>query len=254
MALPLVSRRSFGLHWTSDLFGPVPVWSSEPSTSAIETISLRHVQGDSASVKFHAGGAFNKLYTVTISSSNEAVKEPRSFIFRATLPVEPFYKTASEVATLRYLARRTSVPVPGVIAYDCTVENELGFEWIMMEKIEGVVLGDLWKGLELSTKETIVEAVGQLIKELRDKCRFDALGSLYLRKDLLEEDLKKAVATDEEEFVIGPMVTTFFFAGKRKQIIEKNLGPYRNDEEFMCALTEVELEDMKLLQQATTGG
>lgn len=240
-----------GLRWTADLFGPVPVWSKTPYIPTIESLSRRYLGADNLSVNFFAGGAFNKLYSITVSSNTST--ETKSYIFRVALPVEPFYKTASEIATLRYLRRQTSIPVPEVIAYNCTVENELGFEWILMEKIPGVSLGEVWGNLNLSTKKIVAECIGQYTKQLREKCRFDAIGSLYQRTELSGEDAKTAVATGHHDFVIGPVVTTFFFAGKRKALVERNRGPYRSDREYILALTQVELEDMKLLQKLTAG-
>ncbi|KAG0133078.1 phosphotransferase enzyme family-domain-containing protein [Tuber indicum] len=236
---------AFGLRWKSNLFGPVPAWAATPNISTIEALSRQHLRADDLSVKFLAGGAFNKVYLITVSSNTP--KDRKSYIFRVTLPVEPFYKTASEVATLRLLRQRTSLPVPEVFAYDCTTQNELGFEWIIMEKIPGVCLGEVWRDLSLERKTIVVERLGQLLKELRGKCRFDAIGSLYQRAELSEADLKVAVATDNSNFVIGPIVTSFIFAGKRKPLIKRDRGPYHSDREYLLALMKVELEDKKLL-------
>ena len=57
--------------------------------------------------------------------------------------MEPFYKTTSEVATLAYIRRYTTIPVPEVIAHCAIAEKELGFEWILMEKIHGVPLREV---------------------------------------------------------------------------------------------------------------
>jgi hypothetical protein len=201
-------------------------------------------------VAFLAEGAFNKLYTITQTSKADG-DQPNAYIFRVSLPVEPFYKTASEVATLSFLRRQTSVPVPKVIAHCSTVENELRFEWILMEKIPGVSLRSLWSDMSLEAKTKIVRQVGWYVGELREKCLFDAIGSLYHRAELGEKE--DVVATSYNEFVVGPIVTTFFFVGGRRMRVERNRGPYRNDHDYMLALTQVELEDMKLLQMAPAG-
>ena len=54
-----------------------------------------------------------------------------------------------------------------------------------------------------------------------------------------------------DAYVIGPLVTTFFFVGGRRLKVQRNRGPYLNDHDYMLALTQVELEDMKLLQEST---
>ena len=54
-------------------------------------------------------------------------------IMRVAIPVEPFFKTESEVATMDYVRKHTSLPVPRVLAYDSSTSNQVGFEWIVMD-------------------------------------------------------------------------------------------------------------------------
>ena len=106
------------MSWMIGAFYIKPLWTVVPDTSVIEAISRRHLfpHTDGASVelrvKFLAKGAFNKVYTVDTKTTS-AVK---SYIFRATLPVEPSDKVRNEVATLDYIKQRTTIPVPSVIA------------------------------------------------------------------------------------------------------------------------------------------
>lgn len=52
----------------------------------------------------------------------------------------PRLKTLSEVATMRYLAQHTSVPVPEVYFYDANPYNRLGGEFIIMGKARVLLL------------------------------------------------------------------------------------------------------------------
>ena len=61
---------------------------------------------------------------------------------RVSLPVEPFFKTESEAATLSYIRTHTSIPVPEVIEWDSSADNPLGFEWVLVDKVEGVCMGE----------------------------------------------------------------------------------------------------------------
>lgn len=47
----------------------------------------------------------------------------------------PRLKTQSEVATMRYLREKTSIPVPDVYYYDANPYNRLGGEYILMSKV-----------------------------------------------------------------------------------------------------------------------
>ena len=198
----------------------------DPDISIIESLSRNHLQTPAEcglNVTFLAKGGFNKVYTV--AASYDGIDPQLSYVFRVTLPVEPFYKTASEVATLSYIREHTSVPVPHVIAHSSTADNELGYEWILMEKIPGVSLKSVWQDMDTETKERETRVVAQYAKQLCDWCSFDAIGNLYFRKDLLDGTVR-SVPTTDDRFVVGPTVTVFMFCGGRKVRLLRNLGPY----------------------------
>ena len=190
---------------------------------------------------FFAEGALNKLYAISTFGDN-AVESQLPYVFRVTIPVEPFYKTASEVATLSYIRKHTSVPAPRVIAHSSTADNELGFEWILMERIPGVSLKSVWCEMDMEAR-----VVAQYVKQLHDRCSFDLIGNLYFRDDLLDGKARTS-QTSDDEFVIGPIVTSFMFAGGRKLRLPRNLGPYSDDGEYMAAFMDAEVEDAKFLQ------
>jgi hypothetical protein len=55
------------------------------------------------------------------------------------------------------------------------------------------------------------------------------------------------LCTEDEKYVLGPLVTPYMFAGGRKLCVPRDLGPYSNDAEYIAALAASEREDMKLL-------
>lgn len=89
-------------------------------------------------------------------------------------------------ATL-YILEYVSVPVPRIIARSSTADNELGFDWILMEKVSGVTLKSVWHELDVEAKDRETRVVVQCIRQLRGQCFFGAVGSLYFREDLLDE-------------------------------------------------------------------
>ncbi|KAI5779944.1 phosphotransferase enzyme family-domain-containing protein [Peziza echinospora] len=244
-AAELASRR-YGLRWTNNLWGPQPEWACEPDVDAIRAIAARHVS--EPAVALLGGGAFNKLYTVTSSSHADLV-------FRVTLPVEPRYKTASEVATIRYIARRTHIPLPAIIAYDCTADNELLFEWILMEKMPGVCYAAAAQGLAMpmECKQAVARAVAGHVLEMRKTCLFSKIGSLYQRCDLTEAELAAAAPTELEDTVLGPAVTMCMFLGPLKMLITRDRGPYRTDHDYVSAQLNAQIEDNKLLRAIAAG-
>lgn len=116
-----------------------PIWTELPNISVVQDLAAQHLPQTftDIAVTFFAEGAFNKLYSIC------SPHHPQHYIMRITLPVEPFFKTESECATIAYIRKYTSIPIPKVIAYDSSSENPLGFEWMLYEKIEGVPLSDV---------------------------------------------------------------------------------------------------------------
>jgi aminoglycoside phosphotransferase (APT) family kinase protein len=121
-----------GLQWRKGLLGAKPAWTESPSIDIIKKLSIKHLNlgdKDTFAVEFFAEGTCNKLYAITCSKGK--------FIFRVTLPVAPNVKTLSDIATLSFVRRKTTIPVPKVIAFDADLTNEFGFEWILMVHMDG---------------------------------------------------------------------------------------------------------------------
>ena len=96
---------------------------------------------------------------------------------RITLPVEPLFKTESECATLAYICSHTSIPVYNVIADDSS-ENPLGFEWMLLEKIEGVPLSDVWEQMDFDSKVRLTMEISNLLQQQHD-LEFSQIGKFY---------------------------------------------------------------------------
>jgi hypothetical protein len=98
----------------------VPV---EPDISVVRTIAEPCLPlGMHYAASTFAAGAFNKLY---LPSHHNNIHP--SFILRVILPVDLYFKTASEVAMFKYLSHHTTIPVPQLVAYNTSADNELGF-------------------------------------------------------------------------------------------------------------------------------
>ena len=140
----------------------------DPDVSIIELISRNFLQipaQHNLTATFLAEGAFNKVYTLA-TSDGDGVESQLPYVFRVALPVEPFYKTASEAGTISYIRAHTFAPVPRVIARSSTSDNELSFEWILMEKIPGVSLESVWRGMDMEAKERETRVIAQCVKQV----------------------------------------------------------------------------------------
>ncbi len=202
----------------------MPTWTILPSIETIQSISAGCIKNlGSGVVTFLGDGTFSKLYSVS-----------DSYVMHVALPVDPYYKIASEVATLFYLSRYTTIPVPRVIAYCADANNDLGFEWILMEKMRGEPLQIYVMNDAMSTAkmEEMTKQVACWVDELR-KLRFTAIGSLYFVQTLCDRGLgiKFALVENDAEFCLGPVVNTTWFAGNRN-FLPSNRGPFRDETEW----------------------
>ena len=175
-----------------------------------------------------ATGGFNSVYNISIQSSRASTHE---FIMRVPIPIYPYYKTESDVATTEFVRHFTSIPVPIIYAYDSSCDNKLGLEWMLMEKVDGAPLDDLWLDLDNETHIKITEQVATWQHELAQITN-TAIGGLYLRW-----------TTTHLEFYIGRTVNSFFY-WNRRQLYNIPRGPFESINDFYHAFLSVMIQEM----------
>ncbi|KLO06344.1 hypothetical protein SCHPADRAFT_838187 [Schizopora paradoxa] len=136
-------------------------------------------------------GGYHKVYDVRTSDG-----EDTGIVARVACPAFPKDKMESEVATLKYLAEKTSVPVPTVIFWNSDADNAVGAEYMFISKVPGVSATSIWSEMPIDKKKNLVRQVAENLMKLWS-LRFDAIGSLYLDKD-------------GNDFVVGPIVENHF--------------------------------------------
>ncbi|XXH03598.1 hypothetical protein Hte_010003 [Hypoxylon texense] len=230
-----------------------PAWPSDlPDESAILQVARQyipwHYETDVDSMST-SNGAFHRIYRIPVLTSPG--KSSRSYIMRLAIPVEPFYKTESEVATMFYLREQTSIPVPAVVAWSSSAaDNVLGFEWILMETVDGVTLESVWYRMGFEDKKKLTEAVASYTKELLS-LRFTSFGSIYFAEVWNEvnyslysssrssQPAPSSRAPDanigkDGKYVIGRMVSLRFFQDKRA-LMRADRGPFETAKELVVA-------------------
>ncbi|KAK4035260.1 phosphotransferase enzyme family-domain-containing protein [Parachaetomium inaequale] len=166
-----------GLEWVWDgIWCLEPRWTVEPDEDVIKQTAASSLNLATApcDIEFLAQDAFNKVYVVTFPEKEKEV------ITRVTLPVDPKWKTLSEVATLQWIRDNTSLPVPEVISYQADRRaSAVGFEWILMSKMPGRSLGDRWKDVVLSAKEEIARRLAVFCSDTF-RAQLRGIGNLFL--------------------------------------------------------------------------
>ena len=270
------------LHWTGGWFRE-PVWPREPDIEVVRSLARIHLVNElprdfnhnAPEVAFFKEGGFNKLYEITYSDHHT------SYLLRAAIPMIPYYKTESEVATIAFLRANTSIPLPRVIAWNSNQSNELTFEWIFMEKIGGVTVQNVWRKVSWEDKLHLIDKVAGMITQMRE-CKFDRIGALFFtsatdiqtiqpektvesqvmldnltldehsdaagkfRVDSLErcEKENSIFLNREAEISVGQMHDYLFFQGSRLYL-PGNRGPYRSSFEMMTAQIQIQLQWIK---------
>ncbi|CAG8923960.1 unnamed protein product [Penicillium salamii] len=205
-----------GLAWDDKAFDLTPVWTREPTLEAIENVCRNRLSLDdkeTCDVTFFAEGAFNKLYLVCTSN--------RQLLMRVSLSVHPRSKTLGEVTTLRFLRRSTKIPVPEIFAYDETASTEIGYEWILMERMPGVPAYKKWRTMTTFQKVALVQQMAEFQAQMFQHT-FSGIGTLIPGDE---------TAQNEQ---LGEIVSTSFFMGQRFTF-DIARGPFRSTYDWLSS-------------------
>lgn len=221
-----------GLEWKEAGFGLQPQWTAQPDMTIIQTLAMKHLNlanDPTCKVSFYAEGAFNKLFKIEHTSG--------TWLMRVALPVEPYFKTESETATIQFVRNCTDMPAPAIIAHDSSLdeENPLGFEWMIMEFMPGRPLRSAWRKMSLTKKETLVRQLALHQSQLHTTT-FDQVGNLY-------------TGDTPDTHKIGRIVALPFFWGDRTE--SGKHGPFRNSQEWLHAqLSLILIDKAKVLAES----
>ncbi|SMQ53865.1 unnamed protein product [Zymoseptoria tritici ST99CH_1A5] len=214
----------YGLEWEGTLSGLEPRWTTDPDLSKIDGILRQHLNLDVTSkcaLQFFAQGGFNKLYSVSTDAGQ--------WLMRVALPVDPQRKTASEVATMNFVRESTTTPIPSVRGHSATNENALGFEWILMEMMPGMVLERRWRQMSMEQKKYLVKQLAQYQSQLfAAESRYQSIGNLY--------------QPSSERYEVGSIVSMSFFWGDRGAQDSVNRGPFMTSHAWLSARLNLVLD------------
>lgn len=223
-----------------------PLWKTEPDVGTIKNLIRPYVglcclSNEDVKVEFLAKGAWNKVYTV--SAVDEVSGITSECVFRCALPGLPWFRMQLEVSTMEYVRMNTTIPVPKVFAFDSSMENPLGMEWLLMEKVNGTSYIDAQSSMTFDAKVELHKTVADWVHQL-SQLSFDKMGSIYRRWDL--------PITDKDAFVVGPMNDWEFTADIRLDL-DFYRGPFTSKEHYFNSLIGMriaEAADPRLKERA----
>ncbi|KAF2275351.1 kinase-like protein [Westerdykella ornata] len=210
-----------GLEWVEIRgFGMEPQWTVEPDLDAIKRTIEEIKPSQEIEVNFMVQGAFNKIYAVKAGDE--------TFIMRVSLPIDPRYKTLSEIATLNWISENTSLPVPQVIDYQPERETSaVNFEWILMTRLPGKPLADMWKTMQYTAKKQLVQQIAMYSASVFRQ-HFHSIGNLF----------------PDSGNQIGRIVSLSFFYGDHiRQDIYR--GPFETSRDWLAARLSLHEHDCR---------
>lgn len=180
----------------------------------LRNIARRHLAdqvGDRCWVREALGGSYNRVFIIQFDvGTDHAVK----YVIRIpyygkpeTWTEEDAFGFRSDVLTLRYIKKHTGLPVPDIIAYSATCDNELGHPYTLMSFMEGTCAQDLWfeDDDEEETRPETKEWRRKFLKSLANTMsklqtlRFQAGGRLEFENED-DENPKVAPAYIDDDF------------------------------------------------------
>lgn len=229
------------MKWTHDRhhFTPDACWVVEPDMEDVKETAwpwLEYLgsEKDSVSISFMAEGGFNKVYA--IETRDRATKQKKHYVFRVTLPIDPYYKTECDVATTEIVRCSTNISVPKIYAFDSSMKNKLGLEWILMERIMGSKMSDSWVDLDYHRKMELTRAVADWNKQLA-AIRSEKIGGIYMH-----------YTEGQLQFYVGRSVHHLLTHDGRL-LYNIYRGPFDSLHDFydaVLAITEFEVETLKM--------
>ncbi|KAH3918533.1 hypothetical protein HBI56_134730 [Parastagonospora nodorum] len=155
---------------------------------------------------------------------------------------EPIWTTEPAIEIIKALAVRhlkleNEVPdvsffaeVPTVFAHDDDLHSELGFEWILMERVEAQSLHEVWQEMSWLKKGLLVMQVADFMAQLF-RIELFSIGSLRLSDP---EQRGKESLNDAHNFVVGETVLPPFFKNDNIKL-DISRGPFTSTQDYIHA-------------------
>ena len=186
--------------------GPPPLQLNYEALKHLATYFLPGSHGPCIDITKVWGGSFHEIRILTF-------EDGWTCIGRFASLREPLFKTEAELATIAYVRKHTQIPVPEVYFVNHNENHVVGATFVLMERVPGVRLFDIWSDLSLEHRMSVVTQVASIVGELAD-LRFDRIGSLTL------------------DGTVGPLVNISYTEDERLA------GPFNNFIDFVCAIMD----------------
>ncbi|KAJ6532798.1 hypothetical protein B0H10DRAFT_172850 [Mycena sp. CBHHK59/15] len=134
----------------------------------------------------------------------------------------------SEVATLRFLKAKTSIPVPSLYDWDDDGANPVGVPYMLMQRLSGRLFGPIIPQITAAGRMKLATQVARYEVELYDNS-LSSIGCLV-----------------DADGTVGPLVPTCTGG-----LIPNDRGPFKSSKQFLLACVALELDLVKATDEWT---
>lgn len=103
---------------------------------------LSSLKGDQCTLISRTGRTYNRVHFIRFHDGTKFVVRVPRWGTADKCTEEDAFELRSQALTMNYIRRKTKLPVPEVLAYSNTVNNDLGHPYILMPFIEGTPVFD----------------------------------------------------------------------------------------------------------------
>ncbi|KAI4696051.1 uncharacterized protein J4E88_000223 [Alternaria novae-zelandiae] len=203
-----------------------------PELKKVAAKALNRPASDVYAIEKIAEGGFNRILEVTMDDGSSVLAR---LPYASTLPRR--LAVASEVATLDFL-RTKGIPVPRVLDYS-TGENSVGVEYMLIERLPGKPLSDIWFSLAEEERCHILHKI-VLMETKLFAFKLPASGSIYYPRDLSANTPRIGIPGSNGGLCVGPYASMRWWYGERGNL-DIDQGPHANPELVLRSHAKKEL-------------
>ena len=116
-------------------------------------------------------------YVLLFGGPSHATQDRWECIARVYRVKQLVERLASQLETMRYIRSHTSIPLPDIYFHDFDENNEIGAQFMLMERLPGIPFSQLRDHLQLDDKKAVVTDIANVLIELAT-LKFEEIGCL----------------------------------------------------------------------------
>jgi aminoglycoside phosphotransferase (APT) family kinase protein len=141
----------------------------------------------------------------------------------------PHIKTENEVGVMSWVAKNTTIPIPDVVAYDCSVDNPIAHEYTLLSRVEGATLSEIYQTLDDKQTSQVLDQLIDFLLQLHAH-KWGAIGGLNVN---MNGDITVGQVLDETFWQVPDIEKLW---PKGETVATLNIGgPYPTYVEYISA-------------------